>query len=646
MKASQIIDIWQKIQTGDTPPDITIPQFIKESHKRSDSYGVDPFKRTNYHILDQKELQKRVEVNQKLLNITIPSMNDLYAITKEANFCIAIADHEGYILKRIGDEHQLEFTGYSNFVEGANWTEEKMGTNAVGLVLVHNKPCQVHAYEHYCKCACLSTCSAAPIHDTEGNLLGVLDLTGPYKHVNAHTLGLVVASARAIERSIKLDMMYNEVNSANMYKNTIMESISEGMIAVHNYGEVKLINDRACQMLDIDGDNYRNKNIKDLLPPNNYYFFSTILKGQKVYGETMLINTHKGKKKFLLNCTPIQNHEMKGSVVTLHELHQVVNKIIGAKTNITFDNLIGQSYEFKQAIEQAKMAAESNSSVLLLGESGVGKDLFAKSIHNASNRKNEAFFAINCAAIPRELISSELFGYNEGAFTGARKGGKPGAFELADQGTIFLDEIGEMPVDLQATLLRVVEEKTILRLGGREFIPINIRLISATNKDVQEEIKQGNFRNDLFYRLSVITIDIPPLRQRKSDIPLLVDHFVNSISSRFGKTIKKIDPEVMDILLNHNWPGNIRELSNTIERAINLTRNGILSADLLPKQMQGDHPRLSVWDQTITKNNMEEQLIRTYLIKFGNNKSRVAKAMNISRGSLYRKLAKYDIDPD
>ena len=181
---------------------------------------------------------------------------------------------------------------------------------------------------------------------------------------------------------------------------------------------------------------------------------------------------------------------------------------------------------------------------------------------------------------------------------------------------------------------------------GREFIPINIRLISATNKDVQEEIKQGNFRNDLFYRLSVITIDIPPLRQRKSDIPLLVDHFVNSISSRFGKTIKKIDPEVMDILLNHNWPGNIRELSNTIERAINLTRNGILSADLLPKQMQGDHPRLSVWDQTITKNNMEEQLIRTYLIKFGNNKSRVAKAMNISRGSLYRKLAKYDIDPD
>jgi len=290
------------------------------------------------------------------------------------------------------------------------------------------------------------------------------------------------------------------------------------------------------------------------------------------------------------------------------------------------------------------MAASSDSNVLLLGESGVGKEMFAQSIHNASSRSREPFFAINCAALPRELVSSELFGYEEGAFTGARKGGNPGKFELADQGTIFLDEIGEMPLDLQGTLLRVLEEGTIIRLGGREVIPVNVRIIAATNKNLPEEVRRGNFRLDLYYRLGVINIKIPSLRERKGDIPLMVDHFIRIIGPKLGKKINHIEDAAMDIMLNYDWPGNVRELNNVLERAINMTTGDVLTAEVLPPEIRKPGPDfMPLWEKGFSKDSLEEQLIRNYLHKFQGNKSRVARELGISRSSLYRKLEKYSI---
>lgn len=643
----EMLRLWKKLNKGEFDPAISIHEYIYQSWERSKQYNVDPFKPKNTDILNEEAFNQLLCSNQFLLDLAIPSMVDIYNYTKGSSFCVALSDKNGTLLKVIGDDEELAFVNYGNFNEGSNWSEKAMGTNSIGLALELNQPIQVYGYEHYCKFIAFSTCSAAPIHNEYGDIIGVLDLTGPYKDVNIHTLGIVVAATSAIERKILLEKAYNEVNLANSLKQTVMESISEGIIVIDENKRVIHINKRAGYLLGIDTKDNLGLDIENILP-NNSYFINLITSCKHIYGESVLIKTQKGKKKFMLNCTPLVNeinNKQIGSVCVFHELHSIVSKIMRPRSTITFDSLIGETSTFQLALEQAKMASETNSNVLLLGESGVGKELFAHAIHNAGKRHDETFITVNCGAIPRELISSELFGYEEGAFTGARKGGHPGKFELADQGTIFLDEIGEMPIDLQTSLLRVLEDKTITRVGGHQEIPTNIRLISATNKNLLEEIKNHNFRNDLYFRLNVISITIPALRYRQGDIPILADYFMRTISTRVGKKVDKIDPNFIDILLEHDWPGNIRELSNVIERAINLARHTTLTIDLLPPEIsqRSSVSNISLWRNTPTKEDVEEQLIRNYLLKFDDNKSEVAKALNISRSSLYRKMLKFNI---
>jgi len=306
-------------------------------------------------------------------------------------------------------------------------------------------------------------------------------------------------------------------------------------------------------------------------------------------------------------------------------------------------------------IEICKNVASYQTNILLLGESGTGKDLVAQAIHNASKRKAQPFVALNCAAIPRELIASELFGYEEGAFTGARKGGNPGKFELADMGTLFLDEIGEMPLDLQSSLLRVLEDQMVIRLGGREPKPVNVRIIAATNKQLKQEIEKGNFRCDLFYRLNVITVELPPLRERQDDIELLSRSFLDKINERLGKMVNHIDYEVLQVFKAYNWPGNIRELQNTIERAVHLSQGESISMRDIPRDIveYGNHSAAKPnnnqavekdIDQNHSFKEIEERLIREYLQKYG-NKKRVAKELGIARSTLYRKFEEYGINP-
>jgi PAS domain S-box-containing protein len=640
-------NMWEEVHSLKPDSALSIHDFVNDSWERSKSYNVDPYKHLNTAVLSQGQLEQRIRENRDLLDMVVPTMEDIYNITRDSGFCIALADKDGVLLKMIGSPRELRFTSVGNFIEGAIWSEEIMGTNAVGTVLAIDEPIHIFGYEHYCKCACLSTCSAAPIHDEDGNILGVLDLTGPYKNVHPHTLGMVMSAVRAIERKMLLNKAYNEVKLASMTKEAIMESILEGLIAIDRNGEIIQMNKQAGDILGIPPNKAVN-NFMDFVPRSNTYVREILTSDRSIYGENVSLNTFAGKtKKFIMNVTPLKKDERTdGYVIVLHEMHNVLRNIIRPKNIITFDTLIGESKNYIMAVEQAKMASQSNSTILLMGESGVGKDLFAQAIHNNGYRRKETFFALNCGALPRELISSELFGYEEGAFTGARKGGNPGKFELADKGTLFLDEIGEMPLDLQASLLRVLEERTVIRLGGREFIPVDVRIICATNKDLVEEMKNHNFRQDLYFRVGVISIHIPPLRERKDDIPLLAEYFISSMGEKFDKSIKRIDPEVMDIFINHTWPGNIRELSNVIERAINMAQGNSITIDLLPPAITESvsSENISVWENSPTKDSVEEQLIRSYLIKFNNNKTEVAKALNISRSCLYRRMSRYDIN--
>lgn len=322
------------------------------------------------------------------------------------------------------------------------------------------------------------------------------------------------------------------------------------------------------------------------------------------------------------------------------------NRKINSTFSYDFADIVGKSAVISEALELGKIAAKSDLPVLILGESGTGKEVIAQAIHNNSYRKNGPFIAINCGAFPRELINSELFGYSEGAFTGAKKGGYIGKFEAADQGTLFLDEIGDMPLELQVTLLRVLGEKKITKIGDYIPKPVNVRIITATNKDLVSEISwSGTFRSDLYYRLNTITIILPPLRERKEDIPELAMCFLREIKkSHDDNHVITVDDEVMNLLMNYSWPGNVRELKNVIQRAYYFADGSdVLLKEHLPRQFLTSKAQTSSIHAAQTINQAERDIIMNALEKNQWNIKQTAEALGIARSTLYRKIKQYKL---
>ncbi|WP_146812355.1 sigma-54 interaction domain-containing protein, partial [Aneurinibacillus danicus] len=354
------------------------------------------------------------------------------------------------------------------------------------------------------------------------------------------------------------------------------------------------------------------------------------------------------RDRFICTVYPVMfdRNTLLGIVVCLRKSAQKFNakeskSIISAADSgiarYTFDHMIGSAPTFVKSVDKARKAASLDSTLLLTGESGTGKELFAQAIHNASERSHNPFIALNCGAIPRELIESELFGYEQGAFTGAKQKGSKGKFELADGGTIFLDEIGDMPLEVQVHLLRVLEERMIMRVGGDKVIPINVRVIAATHKNLMDAVRTGTFRADLYYRLRVIELKIPSVRDRSSDIPLLVKHFLKQLSGKFGKKDIQVDLQAMRCLQSYSWPGNIRELKNVIEQAIfNMEGNTILPCDLPSELLAGE-------EQSVT---CEKEHFITVIKAAGGNITLAAERLGISRATMYRKMKQLGISSE
>jgi len=322
-----------------------------------------------------------------------------------------------------------------------------------------------------------------------------------------------------------------------------------------------------------------------------------------------------------------------------------VEKLSSGHAIYTFDKIIGKSENFISIVKYAKKISDSTSTILITGESGTGKEIFAQAIHNGSGRRDRVFVAVNCGAIPPNLIEAELFGYEEGAFTGAKKGGNAGKFEMAHGGTIFLDEIGEMSLETQVRLLRVIEESVVSRVGSSKQIPVDVRIIAATNKNLKEEVKNGNFRKDLFYRLNVLPICLPSLRERKDDIPLLVDYYMNRISKKLNKKKFQINKILMSKFLEYEWPGNVRELQNVIEFIVNTEK---IPEDILKiYKVQGMAEKNIIKSPEKFENMKLEDVEKSHIIKvlrsFSGNISLAAKVMGIGRNTLYRKISKYHI---
>ena len=351
---------------------------------------------------------------------------------------------------------------------------------------------------------------------------------------------------------------------------------------------------------------------------------------------------------------PLKMEEMKLVVERALEAKMLRDENIYLKRELSqrfsFGQIIGKSKKMQEIYEIIEHVAQTDATVMIYGESGTGKELVARAIHYSGKRKGKPFIAVSCSAFPETLLESELFGYEKGAFTGAYAR-KPGRFELADGGTLFLDEVGEIKPEIQVKLLRVLQDKAFERLGGKETIKVDVRIIAATNKDLEKEVAMGRFREDLYYRLNVIPIYLPPLRERKEDIPLLAEHFLRIYSEKNGKSIKRISPEAMEALVNYSWPGNVRELENVIERMVVLGTGDEITVSQLPERIRNSKiadisTNLEVFeipDEGISLEDVEKMLIMKALAKANGNKSKAAKLLGITRRTLQYRLRKHGL---
>ncbi len=649
---------WKKYINGDKNVDPAIvPEEILESWNRCSQLGVDPLGKPDHEILTGSELQALLADNKEFISISKPFLHNLYRFVKGSGFGVGLIDRQGYILDTMQDydiakQEDLDL----QWIPGVRWDEKSAGNNAAGTVLALRKPIRIFGTQHYNQTFHKVTVSSAPIFDPDGGLIGGIALTAYYYATNPHTLGMAVAAALAIENELRAQKAlreskaaFEETELAYSLQKTVIEFIPEALIALDSRGYISVINDKAREKFYLEGKNVEGKHIREISEEINHHFLSMIETNEPFTDADVRIFTHHGYNDYTLTCNPIKTPtgKMMGKILIFSEIKRIktlVTKMMGAKANISFGDICGRNPRFLMTMEQARLISQSSSNALLLGESGTGKDVFAQAIHNASMRKDGPYLAINCAAIPRDLITSELFGYSEGAFTGSRRGGNQGKFELADGGTIFLDEIAETPLELQAVLLRVIEDKSIVRIGGSRVRPVDTRIIAATNKDLLEEVRKGNFRKDLYYRLNVFTIHMLPLTERLDDIPLLVDVFIKKYGKTLGKSIRHIDEKVMDAFMRYSWPGNVRELQNVMERMMNYTRSDELTADLIPPEILNTRhvPGPDLEMEMESPEDTEKKLIGRMLnLKFPKNQ--IAERMNISRTTLFRKMKKFGL---
>ncbi len=435
-----------------------------------------------------------------------------------------------------------------------------------------------------------------------------------------------------------------------------LQSISDALLAVDRDGFVEEINTVGLRILGVEAKKTTQIHIDELVedkPPLREWLDT----GGQFSNRVVTLNTASGKVAAMANLQPIMEGTTRaaGAVLTFREMGEVgrlVNRVIGVQRTFSFEDIIGQSAIMHKTVELARIAASTSSNILIQGETGTGKEVFAQAVHSASAYGEGPFLAVNCAALPRDLIESELFGYVEGAFTGASKKGRLGKFELASGGTLFLDEIGEMPADVQVKLLRVLQEKAIVRVGGDRTIPINCRLIAATNRDLPQAVAEGRFRRDLLYRLNVITIEIPALNERREDIPLFIRRFVHIFAERNGKVVVGVDELTINKMSQFDWPGNVRELENAVEHAVALVQGRTITVEDLPPHLNafindidGNDRAMTTFERAQRQSDEAQRQLYLEALRVGEGDiQKAANLMGMSRATFYRRLKQFDLN--
>ncbi len=640
---------------------------VAASWMRSQQAGVNPRDSMGKMVLTVDQLEVVIKERSELIEVARPFMSSLYEFVAGSDFIVTISDEYGRILEVTGDESALRRGAEVNVLPGSSRAENDVGTNGIGTALATETPVQISGEEHYCKQFHTWTCSAAPIRDSNGKIIGALQMSGPSSKTHLHTLGMVVAAIEAIEAQMKINRKVRELTVLNNNLTKMFQITSDGIVLVNTEGIILKTNSAASRMLGLSTTEPCRTPFTQMVSKPHY------LKEMVTFGKAfddieMMVETANRRVQCLVSGKAIhdESDSIREGIISFNptkRINKLISRYSGSYATFRFEDIIGQDDRLRQAIELGKLAAESDSNVLICGESGTGKEMFAQSIHNNSKRADGPFVPINCGAIPRELIGSELFGYEEGAFTGAAKGGRPGKFELASGGTLFLDEIGDMPIEQQIALLRILQDKMVTRIGGDHMTEVDVRIICASNKDLKREVAKGNFRQDLYYRLNVIYLFLPPLRERPNDIPLLFNFFLSKAIAHLGVNICEIDPDVVDCLTAYKWPGNARELQNVVERMVNIATDGRIGIEHVPDEIL--HPgqteriptpfsqRLQESEaisfhkhrarirQSVEERQREELL---YLLeKHNDNITQVANALDVSRNTIYRRMRKLDL---
>lgn len=617
---------------------------IKESWLRSKNYGLD-FSLYYGPNLDRHSFKQVVNGRKFLLRAADPIVTRLKNIIANTSCNVLLTDEQGVLLyvysgnKSSTKNYRLE--------PGVIAAEDTIGTCAHGLSILLKTPMQVWGPEHYSEAFTRCSGSSAPIFDLFGNMVGTLTIGSAQEyHQSSHTLGMVISMAWAIEKQFAF-MLEND------YLEITMEAAADPILILNLEGKIFEANSEARKLFAATDHSLIGKHIETVI--GKQPLIQSLLKTRISFYEIDIEN-EENKNKYICSAQPINDTygNSHGFILSFkpHARGKKANSTMDNKLDATsFIPIIGNSPQIKKSVNLAKQIASSDVNLLIQGESGTGKEVFSRTIHQAS-RPNGPFIAVNCAAIPRSLIESELFGYEAGAFTGAERSGKRGKIELADGGTLFLDEIGDMPLEVQPVLLRVLEERKVMRLGSSQYIPVNFRLITATNKDLKHQVQLNEFRQDLYYRLAVFKIELPPLRDRGLDIITLAEYYILRAAQKLHRPALVLSDQAKSILLEYNWPGNVRELENAILYAVHLCRKGVITPAELPEEITQNLSAHQIGkDRTVFDakqkfspiKELEKSVISQALNQTNNQIKEAAKIIGISKSTLYRKIREYNL---
>ncbi|CGG66713.1 Transcriptional regulatory protein ZraR [Streptococcus pneumoniae] len=559
-----------------------------------------------------QEQKKKSEI---FLDIALPQIQNMRKTIDELQMMALLIDPDGYVLSLSGNKQTLKRAKHINFIEGVKWTEAAVGTNAIGTALEIEEAIMISGTEHYTVASHSWSCAAAPIHNDDGKLIGVLDFSCPIEFSHPYMLGMVTSIAHAIERECSIRVHQNELHLIHRFLDVID---SDEQVVICNHRDVIV---SASKSVRERINNWSRMKVEELM--------------------------HHGLET-KLEIPVYSNERMIGKCMYLKENKQMnTYSTFTFIKGITFPGVTGTSRAFQHTLEEIKLVSPTDASVYVCGETGVGKEYVARAIHENSPRKDGPFIAVNCGSLPKELMESELFGYAEGAFTGARRQGYKGKFEQANGGTLFLDEIGEVPPEMQVALLRVLQERTITPIGSSKLVPVNIRIITATHKDLLRLVEEGKFRQDLYYRLHVYPLYVPSLIERKEDIPYFIQHFCER------KNWNVVFPKsIYNQFLQHTWPGNIRELVNVLERIYILSQGREICEKqvvFLIQTMMGNQEQLELQAENKTEHTLHfrEKIQRDSMIealqKTNGNVSLAAKLLNVPRSTFYKRMQKYKL---